>query len=212
MVKDNDSSRRRFSDSVLDQFINEGQRDVINRTWAIRNSDTVTLVAQTTYYDLNSDVLAIDQVIYTHESGNRIELEEVAEHSFIEGNPKWESNSGTPAVYFTRISTDSGTALEIAFHPIPTSSSTGTVRVDYFASASDMSSDSDVPFNGLLHLYSYHESIVWYVVGKIAILERMTDLANSAVGIYTSWIEIMNDRLGRTPNRNASFQPTRSTR
>ena len=202
-ILDNDSSNRRYSDAELLSFINEVQRDFINQTWATRDSTEITLVANTTYYDLPNDLIAVTQVIFIDSNSNTIELEEKTEKYFYTNEPDFEKTAGSqPDRYFIRLSTQDANPLEIAFVPVPDSTADdGTLRVDYVDIATDLSSDTDIPFEGFRHLYPYHDALTYGTVARIKALEGMGDAAtfNQA---YLSVIKLATDRLGQSPNWN----------
>lgn len=203
---DADSSNNRYTNAEILTYINEVQRDFINQTWAIRTSVEITLVANTTYYDLPNDLIAITQVIFTNSSNNTIELEEKPERYFYTNEPDFERQSASqPDRYFVRLSTFGANPLEIAFIPVPNSTADdGTLRVDYLNIATDLSSDSDIPFDGFRHLFPYHDSLIYGTVARLKFIEGMED-AVAFNTVYQNLVKIAIDRLGRAPNWNPSL-------
>lgn len=200
------SSLQRYSDSILDGFINEVQKDISNQTWAVEASTSYALTAQTTFYDLPNAFVAAKRATFTF--GPTIRLTGVTEQSVLDSNPDFErSSKGTPVQYFIRQSKTAGdTAMEIAYLPVPqSSSSTGTVRVDYVVQPTDMDDDADVPFNGLRHLYPHHMAIVWGTTLRIKLLEGKTDEAELYSQLYDRSIQILRDSVGKLPDYRPSF-------
>jgi hypothetical protein len=201
------ASLQRYSDTVLDGFINEVQREVVNLTWCVEASTSYTLTAATTYYDLPTDLISIRLVTFTDANGMTVTLDENSEKKVFEDEPDYESSStGQPSEYMVRLSTTGDNPLEIAYIPIPTSSSTGTVRVYYYCQVTDLSSNSDVPFNGFNHLYPYHYAIVAGATERIKMIEGRTDEAAVYTAVYQRYLTTMKDRLNRSSNYSPSFK------
>lgn len=198
-------ARQRFSDTILLSFINEGQRDVVNKTWCIKNTNSITLVADTTYYDLQSDAIAVKDAWFVDSSDDVTDLEEVLERSFRQSNPGFEDDAGNPTQYFIRITTSTADNLEMGINPVPNSAS-GTIYYDYFAQATDLSGSSDEPFEGLHHLLPYHDALIYYVTAKILLIEGVIDRASSWYQVYNATVEIMRKRLGEAPNYAPSMR------
>jgi hypothetical protein len=200
-VRDTDSTRRRYSDTVLLNFINEIQRDFVNRTWSVVKSSGYILTQNTTYYDLADDTIAINFIYFTNQSGSISMLDERLERSFRQANPDFEREGGTPVEYLVRTSTSGATPLQIGYTPTPNSAtSTGTVRIEYISQVTALSSDSDVPFEGYEPLVPYHDSLIWGVAAKIMFIENQVNKANSFLAIYNDLIGLSSNRLGRAPN------------
>ena len=200
-VRDTAASGNRYSDAILDDWINEAQREIVNMTWSVSASTNIALVAGTTYYSIPDDFITPYLVLFTETGEDTIQMKERLEGSLYDDNPSFENtSSGSPTEYFLRQSLSGGNNLQIGFIQVPTSSSTGTVRVDYFAYADDLSSDSDVPFGGLLHLKPYHYSLVNHVTAKIKALEGKTNEADFYRQEFEKGISIMDQRLKEAPN------------
>lgn len=210
-IKDNptDTSFRRYSDAFLLPLINETQREIVNFTFLADRTSSYVLSPLTTYYNLPTDLMTVHQLYFTNTSGQLIELKEEAQRSLYDNNPQWESQSGSPSSYLiTGATSSAGNAsapLLISYIPIPTQTSTGTVRIWYYNIVPDLSSDSDVPFENRRDLYPYHFSLVYGVTAKIKILEGWMDEATVYQSFYKSSVDLMKSNLGRAPNRNASF-------
>jgi hypothetical protein len=205
-----DTTLQRYSDTYLTDLANAGQRAVVSETWPLNASTTLTLSVGTTYYSLPTDMLGIREV--TYQNGTtlvRRNLTETSERSIMQSNSDYERQSGEPTQYFTRPSTASATTLEMAILPVPrTSSSTGTVRVDYYNQATNLSTatTSGVPFDGDRMLYPYHEAIVYYVIWRVKLLEGDTAGAAGYQQLYESAVTVMGGRLGDRPNYTPGFK------
>jgi len=208
-VNDNpsDSTLRVYSDTYLDGFINDGQKDVVNMTWCVETSTTNVLTAQTTFYALPTDYIAAKLVTFKEPGSSTVQLEEWSEKKVYDKEPDFEQNAiGPPSHYFIRFPTDGSSSLEISYLPVPTSSSTGTARVAYYSYPAALSSDSDVPFDGMTHLIPYHMVLVAYGTARIKDIEGKFDESEKFWGMFDRYIAIMNDRLGRVPNYRPSVQ------
>lgn len=200
-VRDTAASGNRYSDSILDDWINEAQREIVNMTWCVNASTSVSLVASTTYYSLPDDFITPYLVLFTETGEDTIQMKERLEGSLYDDNPSFEdTSSGSPTEYFLRQSLSGGNNIQVGFVQVPTSSSTGTVRIDYYAYPADLSSDSDVPFGGLLHLKPYHYALVNHVTAKIKALEAKTAEADFYRLEFERGISIMDQRLKEAPN------------
>ena len=208
-IRDNpaDSSRRRYSDSLLLQFANEGQREVNNLTWACDTSQTYVLSPLTTYYALPTNLIAVHQVYFKDRAGGLIELDEKLQRSLYDEFPSWDKSNGSPIYYW--VSSSSGTSatasnpLQISYIPIPTRQSTGTVTIWFYSQPSDLSSDSDIPFDAQAELLPYNMTLAYYVIARIKFIEARNDEAVTYQGIYQTAVAIMKDRIGRAPNVTA---------
>lgn len=181
-----DTSLQRYSDAYIDALINEGQRDVINNTWAISKSSSISLVSGTTYYLLPTTLIQISRV--TADSANLPEID-LTQLDFESNNTDW-ANSGTPKYFFL----DRSTVTAIGVYPYPSAS--GTLKVTYFSHATDLSSDTDEPFNALDNLAGYHDLLVYYVSARIEVIEGRADLAKYYEDIYLSRLQVMNTNVG----------------
>jgi len=191
---------QRYTDATLTTYVNEAQKEINTLTWAVEKSTSYVLAAGTTYYSLPTDFLAPTQVLFTDASSTTIILAPVTEQIVYQVSPNFEqSSTGSPFQYFTRFP-GSGTALQIAYIPIPTTTSTGTVKVSYNYQPADLSAGSDIPFDGFVHLYPYHESIVVRVSAMIMTLEGRDDRASAFMQTFANYIAEMEDKNMAKPN------------
>lgn len=195
----------RYPDTILDVWINETQKDVNNKTWAVDNSTTVALLANTTYYVLPDNFLAATQVLYTNSAGLTVDMPELSARNVYQAQPDYErSSKGTPGTYFIRGQL-SGAYQEIAFLPIPTTSG-GTVQIQYQSQPADLAVDADVPFDGIKRLYPYHYTLVWGTTMRIKLIEGRGDEAKIYADLYNADIATMKEKLGLKPNYNPSLR------
>lgn len=204
-----DSTLQTYTDTVLDAYINDAQREIVNLTWCVQKSTSYALTALTTYYALPSDFIAFvpGKVLFEDNGGQQYQLQEYSEAKIYQTEPDFENtSSGPPSHYFLRYPGDTSDDLEIAYLPVPTATSTGTVTAWYYYQPADLSSDSDVPFEGVSTLVPYHWGIVAHVIARIKALEQKTDQATFYLQEFQRIVTTMADRLGRAPNRSPSAQ------
>lgn len=195
----------RYSDTFIDGFLNQAQRELVNDTWCLQTSGSITLVAGTSYYSMPSDLIAPKMVRIKDASNKNRNLSETSYKAVTQNNPDYERQTGPPMQYAVRTSTSGGTALEVVFLPIATVSSTGTVTIDYYNQSTDLSSDSSVYLDGDLTLYPYHENIVYNAVAKLKLIENDTAGAQAFFQLYQAGVQAMNSRLGEKPNLTPGF-------
>jgi hypothetical protein len=202
LVKDTATSTtlQRYSGTVLDSYLNQASRDVVTATWCLETSSAIALSSTTVYYDLPSDLIAVKMVTYLPATNQTRKLDQKSYKSQIESNPDWIRQTGPPMNYLVRASTDSGSALEIAFIPIPTASSTGTATVSYYKQATALTSDSDTLLDGDYTLVPYHNAIVYAAAVNIQLIEGNVAMAQAYSQILQSMITAMKSRLGELPD------------
>lgn len=206
-INDRADPKVTYSDTIMNSLINEAQRDIVNRTWCLQKTLSQSLSTRTTYYSFPTDFIAIQEFSFKETATNRKRLlEEKSERSLNQENPDYERQRGPPFYYFVRNSTWTDTVLEYGLNPVPSATAQlGTIYVDYYNQPTALSSNSDIPFDSMYHLYPYHSGIIYYVVSKIKLLEGDVASATAYNQLYEQMIALMVDRLGRAPNYNPSF-------
>lgn len=190
-----------FTNSELNAIINEGHRLVCNGTWVIHRSTSISLVSGTTYYSLPTDILEITRVTREYSL-----LKETTLDARDAESEDWEETGGTPAYYFQ----DRARPDQIGFHPFPnSSSSTGTVRINYIAQAGTLSSDSDVPFNDSDRYVAYHDVLVYYGC-YVVFLKANDPRATQYLQLFESTFNLIRDTVGSKPNFNPGFSGKRT--
>jgi len=191
---------RTYSDTTLNTLINQAQDEIVNQTWCVTTSTSYALLASTSYYNLPTDFIAPEVVTFAGSTGVSYELKEAARRSFIQQNPDWLRQRGPPAQYIIQQSLSGGNPLLISYYPIPSSTQIGTVTITYYKQVDDLSSDSDVPFDGLNHLYPFHRTIVYEVTAKLKFIEGLSAEGSTYIQLYQSDLAIMAKRLSTSPN------------
>jgi len=203
LVRDSGSSRRRFSDATLNGFINEGQRETISDIQPIRKSIEFELVAGTTYYSLPSDFVSVRRVTRDY-----LALREESPSS-LDKLAEWQSVAGLPTRYFVSFAS----RTKVGFYPWPDgSTSTGTIRLEYNASAVDMTDDAETPFNGIAELQQYGHILAHYCAYRAAMIYGQTDLAAVYLNDYQKDVKRMGETATDRPNYNPGITPAVNTR
>lgn len=202
-----DTTLQRYSDANLTNFVNEAQREFVNMTWCVEKSTTVSLSAGTTYYSLSNDFLATKYVTFKMSSGGvKIKLLAFSEKKVWDVEPDYERSSvGPPDHYYVRYPGTAGTNSQIAFIPIPNSTSVGTAVVWYYYMPADLASGTDVPFDGFKKLYGYHFALVSHVSARIKMLEGKTDEATYYRSEFDRYMAIAADKILKQPDYNPSL-------
>ena len=191
LVQDTGSTRNRFTDAQLLRFLNEGQKDLVQYAKPIRKPYQFELVAGTTYYAAPSDFLSVERLTRSHQV--------LSEQSVkaLDKQIQWQTTPGLPISYFVNHSSRS----LIGFYPFPaTTSSTGTIRMEYNASATDLSADSDQPFNGIGELQPYGYYVSLYCGYRAALIDSMTVQAQAYYAEYRRGSEMLASDAFARPN------------
>lgn len=169
------TSRLRFSDAKIDEFSNECQREAVGTVYPLMESYQFELVAQTTYYSLPNNFLAVKRLTWK----GRVLPEKSPVN--LDQTKEWESISGTPINYFVTFSS----RTKVGIYPFPAdSSSTGTIKVDYYSQADEMDDSADVPFNGVREFYPFHHMITYCAASRMAAIDGQGSLAAMFMQIY----------------------------
>lgn len=191
MVQDTGSARNRFSDAQLLRFLNEGQKDMIQYAKPIRKAYSFELVAGTTYYSTPSDFLSVERLTRSYQV-----LQEQSVKA-LDKQQQWQTVAGLPIVYFVNHSS----RASIGFYPFPgNTSSTGTIRMEYNAAATDLSSDSDQPFNSISELQPYGYYVSLYCGYRAALIDAMTAQAQAYYAEYRRGSDMLSQDAYARPN------------
>lgn len=197
------STRQTFTDTQLNSLINEAQRDVVNGVWPIQKSTSFELVSGTTYYALPTDLIEVTRVTWTDK--NLKETTFIAEDAAA-SNAQWERTGGQPTSYFQ----DPTQPGYVGFKPYPNSTtSTGTIKMQYVAYATDLSSDSGVPFNSINRLVPFHDLLVLYPCYKIFLIQGNQIKFQMYAQQYEARLAMMSAKFGSKPNYTPGFSGNR---
>ena len=192
-------TRLRYSTTTVDTYLNEAQRIVVLDAKPIIKAGSFELVAGTTYYSLPSDFLQMRRLGLRYLDLSEITLESLDNKAGLQ----WETSGGLPTNYYVSFAS----RTKVGFYPFPdTSSSTGTVRYEYYAQATNLSAASDEPFGGDAELDPYHYILVYYAAARLAAIDGRVDLA---VFYRTEFLEGI-ERMKREAMLKPSYRPSAS--
>lgn len=195
-----DPLRQRFSDSQLTSFINNGQKEMNLRSWAVINSTPISLITGTTEYSLPPDHIVVLRVTV-----NNSPIQERTFSFLDDSNTNWIADSGTVTDYYLRTDSSvvSGVTKEsIGVHPVSTF--TATMVVQYLAQPPDLSGGSDIPFAGNNRLYPFHHALAYYTGWRGAMAISNLDEAS----IYLKEYETMMSLMESITKNRLSFNPS----
>ncbi|MFA5234520.1 MAG: hypothetical protein WC390_08990 [Sulfurimonas sp.] len=208
LLRDTDTTNQRWTDTVLNTRINYAQKEFVKRTRCIEVSTyTTTIVGVSTYAINSSNILASRRVSYaikplTTTTTYYKEMEYMTKEGMDTKYPYWESADGSdPKRYFYE-------ADRIVIYPKPSTTTYAGynfLKHEYYALADDMDDDTDVPFNGLVYLYSYHETLKWYVCYLCAIDTNDTAAQSSFFGNFEKELGIAKSEFGDRPDKRGGF-------
>lgn len=191
LVQDTGSSRNRFSNAQLLRFINEGQKDLVQYAKPIRRPYTFELTAGVTYYATPSDFLSVERLTRSHQV-----LKEESIKS-LDKDLQWQTVGGLPIAYYLN---HSSRAL-IGFYPFPsTTRSTGTIRMEYNAKATDLSADADEPFNAIPELQPYGYLIAFYCGYRASLVDSQALQAQAYYAEYKRGADMLSNDAFARPN------------
>lgn len=188
---DNGATRKRFPDARVNAFLNEGQRQVILEARPILKSSQFELVAGTTWYSMPSDFLQVHRLSHDYYI-----LPETTPEA-LDRTSRWQETGAKPTHYLVNFSS----RTKISLYPWPeSSSSTGTVRYEYWAQATDMSADADEPFGGIAELDPYHYVLAYFAAAKMTAIDGRMTLAQIYLAEFRAGIERMKSEAKSRPS------------
>lgn len=195
------SARLRFSNSQIDEFLNECQREAVGTVYPIISSYQFELVSQTTYYSLPSNFLAVKRLTWK----NRVLTEKSPTN--LDQTKEWETVSGSPLNYFVSFAS----RTKVGIYPYPAdSTSTGTIKIDYYAQADDLSDTSDVPFNGIREFYPFHHILTYCAASRMAAIDGQGTVAGLFLQIYSQSLARLSSVAMARPSYAPSVTPNNS--
>lgn len=196
------ASRQAFSDTVLLQYISDGQREANSYAWLLVQRYSITLTAGTTEYALPSDFMASQRLLYTKTgTSTPIKLSQTSFNELDANSAGWMNTSGIPRSYYIYLTT----APVVGFVPAPGTSGAGTAQLDYVANTHDVTATTDTPLNGFAIFTPYHSGLVYYVTcrGYKAIEENA--LAQPYCDEWNQAIVAMKTGIMKQPDFNPGF-------
>lgn len=191
-----DSTRQRFSDSQLLDWVNDAQREANSFAWVLQSSTSFTLTGGTTEYFLPSDFQASNRVLYKNKKIDQTSLNQLDAESV-----NWYTAKGEVQKYYIYLAT---TPI-IGFYPAPVSTSTGTAIVYYLQQPVELTSTSQTPWNGWSQLVPYHSGISYFLAYRGLWTVGDVDLADRYLAEWQQFIAAMKQGLMQAPDFNPGF-------
>ena len=188
--------------SRLDLF-NQAQRELNHETRALATSTDITVVAGTSSYTLPADFLDFDreapQFVDAAGTYNRIR---VVEPAYLDRTiPGWQdatTNVGTPTHLFTRQG-------QLTLYPVPEAG--GTLKLPYLVEPDELTTDDDVPFNGLRSLNRFAPALA-YKAAFVLTLARAPQIAGAFQDLYEKQERLMRHFVRSSPQWKPGVWPT----
>lgn len=191
-----ESNRQRFSDADLLVFYNEAVSDMIDSTWCLTASTTISIVGSTTTstqeYDLPSNFIKPTGVWLKNKA-----ISEITVRGYLDDKgTDWTVTKSTPTMYYIR---NIGSP-KIGLYPSPSFSDTDALKIEYIMQAEQLTSGTSIPFNGRTDLYQYHYIIPVYAAYRGWMLNGQLEIANNMLQQYLAFIKRMAENIGKMPN------------
>ena len=153
------------------------------------------LVVGTTYYALPDDFMQMNRLT------NKYEMLVETTPENLDRSTKWEEVGSRPTNYFIHFAA----RTKVGRYPYPNSvTSTGTVKVEYYAQATDLSASGDEPYNSLAEMKPYHYGLAFYAASRMALIDGRADLAAVYLGEYRAFL----DRMDKEAKSRPSYRPS----
>ena len=96
----------------------------------------------------------------------------------------------------------------VGIYPFPAdATSTGTVKVEFFAQADDLTADSSVPFNGIREFYSIHYILTYCAAARMAAIDGQANLIPLYQQIYVQGLARLAGVAMARPSNTPSITP-----
>lgn len=191
LVTDDGATRNRFSSAQLLRFINEGQKDLVQYAKPIRKSYSFELVSGTTHYALPSDYLTVVRLTRSYQVLPEVSIQN------LDKSQQWQTVAGLPINYYINHSS----RTVVGFYPFPnTTSSTGTIRMEYTAQATDLSADSDSPFNTITELQPYGYLLSFYCAYRASLIDAKMGQAQAYYAEFKRGSDMLASDAFSRPN------------
>ena len=191
LAGDTGSTRNRFSDAQLLRFLNEGQKDLVQFAKPIRKSTQFELVSGTTYYSAPTDFLVPIRVTRSYQLLSEVSIQN------LDKQITWQTVGGLPTSYFVNHSS----RTLIGFYPFPnTTSSTGTIRMEYAAQATYLSADADQPFNSIVELQPYGYLLSFYCAYRASLIDSKIAMAQAYYAEFKRGSDMLASDAFSRPN------------
>jgi hypothetical protein len=194
----------RYTDDLVDEFLNDGNRDMAVRTGVFVDDTTITLRPNKWRYALPNNCVQVREV-YMTDAPNR-PIQPITVQDLDRDFYKWRSVTDTePYHYFIFPG-----LRKIAFHPVPSTYDVAAVTVIYdrapgATSLVNRAAKPDIP-------EQFHEGLVSYAVARFLLLgARTEDRINLARRYMAHYEQILKDcRVWRNAHQDRTHRMDQS--
>lgn len=167
----NDANKMKYQDTFFTTLANEAQKDIVMTTNCLKCATPYsfdTVIDQATY-TLPDNILKIDYdggtAYYDGTRTNRLDLVTRQYLDNYEGNWR-DALKGTPLFYYMNNQL-------LGLYPKPDTAVVNGIIIYYIVKPTDLVNDTDIPFNSNRMLDTYHIAIPYFMLWKIAEIERL---------------------------------------
>lgn len=173
LIKDTstDSALQRWTDAILLERLNNVQQEVCAFTGMLEDRISINVTSGTAEYAFTSTVQAVKKAYWKDDNGVYIALTKRTETELDLMESDWRDADGTPTSYYIRDN-------YIGLYPNPDVTRTAGLRVDIIEIPTDLSADSDVPFDSEYQFYFAHEGLAFGVARLCSLDENKWDAVN----------------------------------
>jgi hypothetical protein len=213
MLRDTDSANYRWSSTLLNERFAMAEEEFCRRTLAVKTQNYIVTVTSQTEYAMPGGWLKTDRMARAIKP-LRTSTTRYTEIDYVtvtwldsdKGRPFFEDAApDIPQRFYINLNTQ-----KIGLDPPPNKQYTGTnlIKHEYTIASSSMSADSDVPFDNVPYLYTYHKGLIFYV---LSLCEKDIGNNNSSVGwlqVFDAYIERAKEQLNfLLQNNSGNFTP-----
>jgi len=185
-----DINNRHYSDDTLNYRINAVQTFIAKETLCLEARISTPSITGQREYTFNSDIIKPYRMAYYIANSNPPSYQRLEWYSMtaLDKTPTWEDVSADlPTRFYTR-----GQKYGLVVAPSSVYASTYAVQIDYYKKPNALTTGTDVPFDGDVLLYAYHELIIKGVV--IMCLEKEQD-TTALKNEYYALLQKMKDEV-----------------
>lgn len=184
-----DTSGAQLADAPILNWINDGQREIVNSNAILKATKITDLVAAQQDYTFPDDkVLAIEAVYVSGYPIQNISPQAAREY-IIALDPAKQLNAERPEVWYER-------AGVITFYPVPSKSITGAIKLEYLKTPTSLAS-----FNDTLGIPDrYFNELTNYVISQALEMDENYSAAAYKLGQFREGLDRLNlkDTLSQT--------------
>jgi len=194
----------RWTDGILNQRINNAQDFIVGYTHCLYDKYLISPVTGQSEYNLPPGWTTIDRVSYMHTtstSGYK-KLTQSEQVNLDRDMQTWEiRTAGYPMYYYIR-----GSSIGIVPKPSGGYSHANALKIEYYKKPTDLTADTDIPFDGFYNLYIWHDLIECKVTAECLEDENKTTQADYLWKRFFMLLEIMKTETRWKPDYNPQIK------